>query len=241
MKWRLTAQNPAQYVDLPKQQKKEMRALSETEAAHFLRVASGSKHYALFATLIGTGLRPGEAFGLQWSDIDENTHMLRVQRTVTVSQAGWSFQTPKTARSRRHVALPPSLTQHLLRHRREQIGPNPHNLIFPSDVGTPLNLRNVTQRYFKGVFKAAGLPTQLRLYDLRHTHTTLLLSQNEHPKIVSERLGHATIILTFDTYAHVFSGMQRAVRSVRASTRASSGVSRRRCRSLGALSRCTSR
>lgn len=147
---------------------------------------------------------------MQWSDIDENTHMLRVQRTVTVSQAGWSFQTPKTARSRRHVALPPSLTQLLLKHRHEQTGPNPHNLIFPSDVGTPLNLRNVTQRYFKGVLKAAGLPPQLRLYDLRHTHATLLLGQNEHPKIVSERLGHATITLTLDTYSHVLPGMQSA-------------------------------
>lgn len=68
VKWRLKAQNPAQYVDLPKQlkqPKQEMRALSETEAAHFLRVASESKHYALFATLLRTSLRPGEAFGLQ--------------------------------------------------------------------------------------------------------------------------------------------------------------------------------
>lgn len=136
--------------------------------------------------------------------------MLRVQRTVMVSQAGWSFQPPKTARSRCHVALPPSLTHLLLRHRREQTAPNPHNLIFPSDTGTPLNLRNVTQRYFKEVLKAAGLPPQLWLYDLRHIHATLLLSQNEHPKIVSERLGRATITLTLDTYSHVLPGMQSA-------------------------------
>lgn len=82
--------------------------------------------------------------------------------------------------------------------------------MFPSDTGTPLNLRNLTQRYFKEVLKAAGLPPQLRLYDLRHTHAALLLSQNEHPKLVSERLGHATITLTLDTYSHVLPGMQSA-------------------------------
>lgn len=210
VKWRLSAQNPAQYVDLPKQQKQEMRTLSETDAAHFLRVASGSKHHALFATLLGTGLRPGEAFALQWPDLDEARNTLRVQRTVTVSRSGWTFAPPKTARGRRHLALPPGLTRLLLEHRREQTVPNPHNLVFPSDTGTPLNLRNVTQRYFKAVLKAAGLPAELRLYDLRHTHATLLLSQNEHPKIVSERLGHATVTLTLDTYSHVLPGMQSA-------------------------------
>lgn len=55
--------------------------------------------------------------------------------------------------------------------------------------------------------KRAGLPETFRLYDLRHTTATILLSQNSHPKYVQELLGHASIALTLDTYSHVIPGM----------------------------------
>ena len=58
------------------------------------------------------------------------------------------------------------------------------------------------------MLKAAGLPN-IRLYDLRHTCATLLLTQGENPKVVSERLGHASVVLTLDTYSHVLPGMQK--------------------------------
>src|SRR4030095_1452448 len=72
-----------------------------------------------------------------------------------------------------------------------------------------IDLRNLAQRHFKAVLKAAGLPTMIRLYDLRHTSATLLLAAGEHPKVVSERLGHATITLTLDTYSHVLTPVQQ--------------------------------
>jgi len=58
--------------------------------------------------------------------------------------------------------------------------------------------------------RASGVPETIRLYDLRHSCATLLLSAGENPKIVSERLGHASITLTLDVYAHVLPEMQRA-------------------------------
>jgi integrase len=69
---------------------------------------------------------------------------------------------------------------------------------------------NLLSRHFKPAPKRAKLPDSIRLYDLRHTCATLLLSSNEHPKIVSERLGHASITLTLDTYSHVLPSMQQA-------------------------------
>lgn len=80
-------------------------------------------------------------------------------------------------------------------------------LIFASEKGSILHLRNIDARYFKPLLKEAGLP-KVRLYDLRHTHATLLLAAGEHPKVVQERLGHSTITLTLDTYSHVVPGMQ---------------------------------
>ena len=79
-------------------------------------------------------------------------------------------------------------------------------LVFPSSVGTPLSHRNVV-RDFKDALKRAGLSETIRLYDLRHTCATLLLSRNVHAKYVQELLGHASIALTLDTYSHVLPGM----------------------------------
>jgi integrase len=57
---------------------------------------------------------------------------------------------------------------------------------------------------------AAGLPSDIRLYDLRHSCASLLLGANVHPKIVSERLGHGSITITLDVYSHVLPTMQEA-------------------------------
>ena len=66
----------------------------------------------------------------------------------------------------------------------------------------------IPSKHFKPLLERAGLPRGTRLYDLRHTHATLLLLAGENPKIVSERLGHAGVMLTLDTYSHVLPGMQ---------------------------------
>jgi site-specific recombinase XerD len=81
-----------------------------------------------------------------------------------------------------------------------------YGLVFPSTVGTPLNHRNLV-RSFKALLTRAGLSQAVRLYDLRPTCATLLLSRNVHPKYVQELLGHASIALTLDTYSHVIPGM----------------------------------
>ena len=74
--------------------------------------------------------------------------------------------------------------------------------------GQPLIRLNVVQKHFKPILKRAKLPDTLRLYDLRHTCATLLLAANENPKVVSERLSHASITLTMDTYSYVIPHMQ---------------------------------
>jgi len=82
------------------------------------------------------------------------------------------------------------------------------DLVFASEIGTPLLHGNFLRRHFKPIRDKANLP-KIRLYDLRHTTATLLLSAGENPKVVSERLGHASIVLTLDTYSHVLPTMQK--------------------------------
>jgi integrase len=159
-----------------------------------------------------TGARPAELFALKWSDIDLRA---TIQRTLHWNQkgGGWYFDKPKTKRSRRTLPLPTGLVQELREHRANQaealfkIGIRTE-LVFASVEGTPLHWQNVSKRHFKPVLQKAGLSATFRLYDLRHSCATLLLQDGLNPKIVSERLGHASIVLTLDTYSHVLPDMQ---------------------------------
>jgi integrase len=82
------------------------------------------------------------------------------------------------------------------------------DLVFATEIGTPLLIENIRRRHFEKIRIEANLP-KIRLYDLRRTTATLLLSAGENPKAVSERLGDASIVLTLDTYSHVLPTMQK--------------------------------
>lgn len=202
----MLSQNVCQYVDLPRSQQQEMQALSEEEAENFLSAARNDRCYPLFALMLGTGMRPGEALALMWKDFDPVTCTIHVQRATETLKGRTTFKAPKTPRSRRSIKMPKQLVQLLLEHKELNLMNSP--LMFPSLKGTVLNERNVVLRHFKPLLPLAGLATTVRLYDLRHTHATLLLKAGVHLKIVSERLGHSSIALTADTYSHVLPGMQ---------------------------------
>jgi integrase len=205
VRWRYLRANPAQDVELPKIQRREMRAMTEDEAQRFLAAASGSDHAALFAVLLGTGLRPGEAVALKWGDLDAAGGRIIVRRAASPAKGGPRLDAPKTPRARRTVDLPETLTKMLLARRGEAAD---DDFMFPSRAGTPIDVRNLARAHFKPILQRAGLPAEIRLYDLRHTHATLLLLAGVNPKIVSERLGHASVMLTLDVYSHVLPGMQ---------------------------------
>jgi integrase len=216
---RMLPNNPAALVELPRRERKEMRAFSREDAARFLKAAAEDRHETLFALALTTGMRPEEYLGLQWKDVDLVKGTVTVQRTLVQRMGGgWYFGEPKTARSRRTIPLPSSVLKSLAEHRRRQLearmsaGESYHNhdLVFATADGGPLHIRNLTNRHFKPILERAKLAKTFRLYDLRHSCATLLLLANEHPKVVSERLGHASINLTLDTYSHVLPSMQQA-------------------------------
>lgn len=82
------------------------------------------------------------------------------------------------------------------------------NLVFANTLGRPINARELLRADFYPLLERAGLP-RVRFHDLRHTAATLMLTQGVHPKIVSERLGHSTPMLTLTVYSHVTPTMQR--------------------------------
>jgi integrase len=218
VKWRMMPDNPALFVDLPKQQRKEMRAISGSQVRQFLEAAVESKHFALFATLLETGLRPSEYLGLMRSDVDLSRGIVTVQRTVIWKRDGTEFYfgEPKTKRSRRSIPLSPQLVKLLRRHLARQGAARLKagsaykdlTLVFANENGQPLREHNLIVRHFKPILDRAKLPKEIRLYDLRHSCATILLEQGEHPKVVAERLGHSSTAITLDIYSHVAPTMQ---------------------------------
>jgi integrase len=211
---RLLPYNPSDHATLPRQEGREMRCLSPAEVVRFLDAAKDDHWYALFELLALTGLRPSEALGLRWSDISGNT--ISVMRALTRSRTSWHLAEPKTRRSRRTVPFSHTTAKALQAHRRRQaeeklragVAYIDHEFVFANTFGGPVDLKNLTHRHFRKILLAAGLPT-IRLYDLRHTAATLMLSAGVNPKVASERLGHSTITLTMDTYSHVLPDMQQ--------------------------------
>jgi integrase len=179
-----------------------------SELRRFLLAASDDPWYPAFHLAAFTGLRRCEVLGLRWTDIDFDGAQLQVVQTVVV--VGWypTLSEPKTEKSRRAVALDKNTVEVLRAHRRRAQGTaDDRSLVFPGLGGGPTNPAHLSYR-FQRALRGCDVP-RIRFHDLRHTHATLALRAGIHPKIVSERLGHATIGLTLDIYSHALPSMQR--------------------------------
>ena len=126
------------------------------------------------------------------------------------------FWQPKTVKGRRLISLSPSTAIVLEEHRKRQVQLRQNvgsiltedDLVFCHEDGSPL-LPNTVSHAWTKLANRVGLKG-IRLHDARHTHASLMLKQGIHPKIVQERLGHASIQITLDTYSHVAPGLQEA-------------------------------
>ena len=213
----IIVRNPADAVEPPKVQRHEMRTMNESDIHIFLEFAKSTPYYALFYLALFTGMRRSELLALRWSDVDLILYQLSVTRALHHLQDGsLIFRQPKTVKGRRLISLSPSTTIVLREHREQQekmrqtLGLTliEDDLVFCQVDGKPL-LPNTVSHAWTKLANRAGLKG-IRLQDARHTHASLMLKQGVHPKIVQERLGHASIQITLDTYSHVAPGLQQA-------------------------------
>jgi integrase len=169
-------------------------------------------------------MRRGEALGLRSSDLDFGGGELAVSNTLTTVGTGLVTGPPKTSRSRRQIFLDEGTLAVLREHRRRQneerlsVGPawnGSVDYVFTDELGAPVH-PDAFSRAFRRHVAAADLPA-IRLHDLRHSYATLALKAGVHPKVVSERLGHATIGVTLDLYSHVTPSIARDAADVVAS------------------------
>jgi integrase len=217
MKWGLVNRNVADGVDVPRIEQKEMQVWDEDEVNRFIEAAKPSRYYALFHAVLFTGMRRSEALALRWQDVDFIFSQLYINRSLHhLKDGSYVFSQPKSARSRRTIALSPDAIQVLREHRehqeklREALGKplTDKDLVFCNEEGKPWRPNTIT-RAWNTQAKKAGVPV-IRLHDARHTHASLMLKAGIHPKIVQERLGHSSIQMTLDIYSHVAPGIQQA-------------------------------
>ena len=217
VKMGMIARNPADSVDIPTVKRHEMHTFNEDDLQRFLEAARKTGYYGLFYLALFTGMRRSELLALRWSDIDLLLGQASVTRTLHHLHNGQTiFRQPKTAKSRRMVALTPSTCLVLQEYRANQEQERlftgkllqEDNLVFCQADGGPLLPDSVTHAW-RNLACRTGL-LGVRLHDARHTHASLMLKQGVHPKIVQERLGHASIQITLDTYSHVAPGLQEA-------------------------------
>ena len=194
-----------------------MQVLTPEQVCKVVEAVKGSRMEALLLLVLTAGMRRGELLGLKWEDITliEGNGSLQVRRSMTrVAGHDVVASEPKTASSRRKIALSSLVVGVLKEHRvrqlemRLQAGAKwtENDLVFCNVYG---NFLHPARLYFMfdRVLAQAGVPL-IRFHDLRHSAATILLSMGVNVKVVQEMLGHSRISMTLDTYSHVLPGMQ---------------------------------
>ena len=231
VRWQILTRNPADAVEPPKPEAREIKVIDEGQMATLLRGAENTTLYIPTLLAITTGLRRGEILGVRWQDVDLDRGVLSVVQSLEETRNGLRFKPPKTKRSRRVITLPTVTIEGLRRHRAEQaqvrlrlgIGRDENGLVCPRYDGRPRSPRAFTKEFTRLVAKL-DIP-HITFHGLRHSHATQLLRAGVHPKIAQERLGHSSIATTMDLYSHVTASMQEdAATLVDGALRAAIGI-----------------
>jgi integrase len=213
----LVTRNVAAEARPPRVEPFAARTLTASEARRLIETTTDDELGPLWAVLIATGLRLGEALGLSWPDVDLAAGNLTVRRSLA---RGWdgkpTLGSPKSERSRRTIALPAAAREALDRQRSRQDAlrtaagtawQDRDGLVFTDAVGRPVVGRYLTPVLRKALTDA-GLPA-IRCHDLRHTAATLQLAAGVPLAVISRTLGHSTLAITADIYASVTPDLRR--------------------------------
>ncbi len=205
----LVARNAAELSEMPKAKaKREGRSLTAEELEKVLAQFSGHRLEALWRILAGCGLRPAEALGLRWSDVDFENGVVHVTQALAWRQGEPVVTALKTARSKRSLGAPGPVVEALRRHRKSQAAERLAlrwptdwaDLVFLSEDGTPLDRSNL-RRQLNAATKAAKVG-HVRIYDLRHTCASLMADAGVRLEDIADYLGHEGTNMARSTYVH---------------------------------------
>ena len=229
------ANNPAKKTRGPQVGKNNTTALTYEQVQNLLKVAKSGEYtgmphndgneylrrcyYGVVLLALTSGMREGEIFALQWDKIKFRQQKIFIDMSLSNSRkAGLKMSSTKTKRSNRVITLPEQSLRELKEWQSWQasyakkfhgIYHNDNGLVFTNSVGNPLLTSNFLKRAYKQMLKTAGiLDSRITFHTLRHTHASQLLSAGVNVRVVSERMGHSSVSVTIDVYAHCLPDMQ---------------------------------
>jgi integrase len=209
--------NPVAGTDGTGRGKPRRYHLSIDEALRLVAACEGERLGLLFELSLTTGLRPEEAIGLTWVDLDLTglRGALRVRRVVhQLKGGGWCWQEPKTVNSERKIVFPAELVAKLVDHRKAQLEQKlkvgqywqNNDLVFTTRLGSPIRYC-LLYKHFRKIIDRAKLASAATPYSLRHAFVTFSLVAGVDAKTVSREAGHYKVAFTLDRYGTVLDEM----------------------------------
>ncbi|HFU4458856.1 TPA: tyrosine-type recombinase/integrase [Streptococcus suis] len=212
------ATNPVKLLKKLPIEKTKMQFWTVEEFQQFLTLFEPEEYNIklLFTVLFFTGLRLGEALALTWQDIDFSSNTIHITKSIYVHKGISHISTTKTKAGTRRIIINKKLSQELQHWQQQQ-----KHLLgqFTSDSLTlqvfqsnPLTItKNAVEKQYKKILERDDTLKKIRIHDFRHSHASLLINQGEDYLVVKERLGHASITTTIDTYSHLYPSKQKAL------------------------------
>jgi integrase len=222
IKWQLINSNPCAAVEAPKREKRQMQVYENDQLN---KLYERIKHMTIYYPVMlaaTTGMREAEVCGLTWDSVDLEKGIVYIEKQLQEVEGSLQLLPVKTDSSNRKILLLDYTIEELKRQKTEQeenkkqfkeYYQENNFVVAQKETGMPYD-PNYIARNYRRVMKEYGVCEELqipyiRFHDLRHTHATLMLKANIHPKIVAERLGHSSVNLTLNTYSHVLPDMQK--------------------------------
>jgi len=218
VRWRILSMNPCSDVRPPRVERREMRVWNVATMAAAIDASRGWQCHVPVVLASLCGMRLGEIGALRWCHVNLDRGLIAVVESAEETRAGIRIKPPKSGRGR-SVTLPALAVTELRAWRLQQaedflrlgLRPNDDTRVVTRKDGLPMTLDAIYKSWWRFLLDS-GLP-RIRFHDLRHSHATALLAGGVHPKVASERLGHARVGITLDTYSHVIGTMQDSATS----------------------------
>lgn len=210
---RMIPYNPCEGAELPKLKRYQGEVFDTTAIADALEKAKGTDMYLIILLLAMVGLRRGELLALKWKHVDFASKTLRVEENMVLADGAIITKAPKSSAGARTVRVGDEVIVALKEAKadyfrdRTEMGAGFHDngYIIRKKNGDSYRPDSITQKWERFLEKN-GLP-HIRLHDLRHSNATALIQAGVSPKVVQQRLGHADINITLNTYTHVLPSM----------------------------------
>lgn len=192
------------------------RALTEQEQVSFMQAAKDSYYFGIYALMLCTGMRNGEACALTWKDIDFKAGVIRINKTVTCTKGGaLTIGTTKSAAGVREIPMTEQAREILTRQRdyNNVISFNKQDRVFVGMNGGIIQggtLNAEIDRILRRLEAAGVVIEHFTTHALRDTFATRFIEQGGQPKTLQTILGHGSLAITMDVYAHVLPNTKQA-------------------------------